>query len=54
MLFDLRDVDYRTEDDRTKEDAGSVFRFFGITTADYQPKPAFETFRKLVDELGVR
>jgi hypothetical protein len=30
----------------------NLFYFFGIMTASYEKKPAFETFRRLVQELG--
>jgi hypothetical protein len=46
-LFSLRDVDYASAGN-----AASLFHFFGIATADYRRKPAFETFRKLIQELG--
>ena len=48
-LFDLRDV---THPDPS---GGShLFNFFGITNADYQPKPAFSIIRSLIQELGAR
>jgi hypothetical protein len=31
-----------------------LFHFFGVMTANYERKPAFETFRRLVSELGTR
>lgn len=46
-LFALRDVALRTA--ANEQD---LFGFFGIMTADYQRKPAFEVFRKLLRELG--
>jgi hypothetical protein len=48
MLFDLRDVDGTT----TVPD--NLFRFFGITTVAYQPKPAFDIFRRLIQDFGAR
>ena len=47
MVFALRDVDHPSgrEDD-------SLFRFFGITAADYRRKPAFATFREAIREFG--
>jgi len=47
-LFALRDVALRNAGN-----ADNLFCFFGIMTANYERKPAFETFRKLVQELGV-
>lgn len=46
-LFALRDVSLRAPDNEA-----NLFYFFGIMTADYQRKPAFETYRRLVEELG--
>ncbi len=43
----LRDVALRTPD--TVE---NPFSFFGIMTADYQRKVAFETYRELIASLG--
>jgi hypothetical protein len=42
-LFDLRDAD--------SGDPG-VFSQFDILKDDYTPKPAFDTYRLLIDELG--
>lgn len=42
-LFDLRDADSSNPD---------LFRQFGILRDDYSPKPAFEVYRMLIDELG--
>jgi len=42
-LFGLRDAD------STKDD---LFHQFGIMRDDYTPKPAYETFRRLIAELG--
>jgi hypothetical protein len=49
MLFDLRDVDHAGGE---RED--NLFRFFGITRADYWLKPGFATFQRLIGELGAR
>jgi hypothetical protein len=46
-LFALRDV---ALPDAANE--ANLFYFFGIMTASYEKKPAFETFRRLVQELG--
>jgi hypothetical protein len=46
-LFALRDVALRTAANEQ-----NLFGFFGIMTADYQRKPAFEVFRRVVRELG--
>jgi hypothetical protein len=46
-LFALRDVALRTS--ANEQD---LFGCFGIMTADYQRKPAFEVFARLVRELG--
>ena len=43
-MFDLRDAD--------SADPG-IFSQFGLLRDDYTPKPAFEVYRKLVDELSV-
>jgi len=43
-LFDLRDAD--------SADTG-IFSQFGLLRDDYTPKPAFEVYRKLLDELSV-
>ena len=43
MLFGLRDADSSKPD---------LFHQFGILHDDYTPKPAFDTFRALVAELG--
>ncbi|NSL53186.1 hypothetical protein [Calidifontibacillus erzurumensis] len=44
QLFGLRDADSSKED---------LFHQFGIMRDDYSPKPAYFTFKKLIDELGV-
>ena len=46
-LFCLRDTDSSPS---LEED---VFYHFGIMRDDYSPKPAFDVFRKLVEEFGV-
>jgi hypothetical protein len=46
-LFALRDVALPNSGNEK-----DVFHFFGIMTADYERKPAFETYRKLIQELG--
>ncbi|GBF34184.1 hypothetical protein DCCM_3296 [Desulfocucumis palustris] len=43
-LFGLRDADSSKED---------LFYQFGITRDDYSPKPAYYTFKKLIQELGI-
>jgi hypothetical protein len=42
-LFDLRDAD---------SSRPNVFCQFGLLRDDYEPKPAFETYRRLIAELG--
>ncbi|MBN7773253.1 hypothetical protein [Clostridium aminobutyricum] len=42
-LFGLRDADSREED---------LFHQFGIMRDDYTPKPAYATFKKLIEELS--
>jgi hypothetical protein len=42
-FFALRDADSAAE---------GLFRHFGLLRDDYTPKPAFETYRRLIDELG--
>jgi hypothetical protein len=42
-LFDLRDVDSSNPD---------LFYQFGLLRDDYTPKPAFEVYRLLIDELS--
>jgi hypothetical protein len=42
-LFGLRDADSGIDE---------LFHQFGIVRDDYTPKPAFDAFRHLVDELG--
>lgn len=42
-LFDLRDADSSNT---------SIFSQFGILRDDYTPKPAFDVFRKLIEELS--
>lgn len=44
-LFSLRDAD---------SSGDSPFHHFGIMTDDYVPKPAFDVFRSLVEQRGVR
>ena len=49
MHFALRDAQH--------EQPGlqqSLFHFFGLTRADYRRKPAFETYRRLIEECGAR
>lgn len=46
-LYSLRDVDASTS---TTEN--NFFNFFGITTADYHPKPAFDVYRDLIRRYG--
>ena len=48
-LFALRDVDHVNAGN-----VDNVFHFFGITTCEYARKPAFDRFRSLVDELGMK
>ena len=48
-LFDLRDVAHPDPSGDSH-----LFNFFGITNANYQPKPAFSVVRTLIQELGVR
>jgi hypothetical protein len=48
-MFDLRDAD-----SSNPEVAGDIFRHFGLTHDDYSPKPAYESYRRLIQELGVR
>lgn len=43
QLFGLRDADSSKED---------LFHQFGIMRDDYSPKPAYQTFKKLVQKLG--
>jgi len=46
-MFDLRDAD------STKpEFENDIFYHFGLMRDDYTPKPAFETYRRLIAELG--
>ncbi|MDT0465666.1 hypothetical protein [Streptomyces gibsoniae] len=42
-FFSLRDADSA---------ADGLFHHFGLLRDDYSPKPAFETYRRLIDELG--
>ncbi|WP_297427401.1 hypothetical protein [Clostridium sp.] len=42
-LFGLSDADSSKED---------LFHQYGIMCDDYSPKPAYETFKKLIRELG--
>jgi hypothetical protein len=46
-LFALRDVALRNASNEE-----NLFCFFGIMKANYERKPAFETFRRLLQELG--
>lgn len=46
-LFSLRDVTAPTA-----ANENNLFAFFGITSADYSPKPAFLTFQNLISELS--
>lgn len=48
-LFSLRDTD-----STRPEVAGDIFYHFGVTRDDYSPKPAFETYRRVIAELGAR
>ncbi|MDR3540214.1 MAG: hypothetical protein P4L69_04495 [Desulfosporosinus sp.] len=43
-LFGLRDADSSKED---------LFHQYGIMRDDYSPKPAYDTFKKLINELGI-
>lgn len=43
-LFGLRDADSSKED---------LFHQYGIMRDDYSPKPAYDTFKKLIQELGI-
>lgn len=43
-LFGLRDADSSKDD---------LFHQYGIMRDDYSPKPAYDTFKKLIYELGV-
>ncbi|GLW14387.1 hypothetical protein Stsp01_11300 [Streptomyces sp. NBRC 13847] len=44
-FFALRDADSAAE---------GLFHHFGLLRDDYTPKPAFDTYRRLIDELGRR
>lgn len=44
-FFALRDADSAAE---------GLFHHFGLLRDDYAPKPAFDTYRRLIDELGRR
>ena len=46
-LFALRDVALPNP-----ENENDLFSFFGIMTASYERKPAFQTYRNLIQELG--
>lgn len=46
-MFDLRDADSE------REGEGQMFYQFGLMRDDYTPKPAFETYRRLIAELGL-
>ena len=48
-LFDLRDAE-----SSNPEVANDIFYHFGITRDDYSPNPAYWTYRKLVEEMGMR
>lgn len=48
-LFDLRDTD-----SSRPEMEENIFYHFGITRHDYTAKPAFATYRKLIEEFGMR
>ena len=48
-LFDLRDVDHPDP-----EGNSHLFTFFGITDANYQPKPAFSVVLILIQQIGIR
>lgn len=48
-LFSLRDTD-----STRPEVEGDIFYHFGLTRDDYTPKPAFETMRRMIAELGAR
>lgn len=43
-LFGLRDADSSKED---------LFHQFGIMRDDYSPKPAYDTFKRLIQEMGI-
>jgi hypothetical protein len=43
-LFGLRDADSSKDD---------LFHQYGIMRDDYSPKPAYNIFKKLIQELGV-
>lgn len=43
-LFGLRDADSSKED---------LFHQYGIMRDDYSPKPAYDTFKRLIQELGI-
>ncbi|EGW41495.1 hypothetical protein DOT_0505 [Desulfosporosinus sp. OT] len=43
-LFGLRDADSSKED---------LFHQYGIMRDDYSPKPAYDTFKRLINELGI-
>jgi hypothetical protein len=43
--FNLRD---------NRPDGADLFDDVGLLRADYSPKPAFETYRRLIDRLGTR
>ena len=46
-LFSLRDAMTKSPENRH-----DLFSFLGITTAAYERKMAFETYRRLIGELG--
>lgn len=48
-MFDLRDAI-----SSKPEVEGDIFYHFGLTQEDYSPKPAYETYRRLIQELGSR
>ena len=47
-LFSLRDTD------SSAKHKNDTFYHFGILRDDYSSKPAFETYRKLVEEFGIQ
>ncbi|MEN6293533.1 MAG: hypothetical protein ABFD07_16155 [Methanobacterium sp.] len=60
-FFQLRDADSSESEDNAVnsseyDDAATLLRQhqFGLLKDDYTPKPAFETYRKLIEELGTK
>jgi hypothetical protein len=46
-------TDYRWFNLRDADSASDVlFQHFGLLESDYDPKPAFSVYRKLIRELG--